>query len=805
MVLLNLGFSQKNNDGSSYMSHSYLQLRERFDKDKLYTILKKIDFFKSQLSDGKGNDKKYVSELAKKLKKYLKKSYNGISYTTYRQNYSKGRYSATNNISLQGMCRKVRHSIAEDYFVDIDIVNCHPVILLHLCKTEYTDIDTPNLERYVNDRENVLKELKVDRDLAKQIYISLMNEGSKDYNDLKYKSEHIQKYKKELNTIRKLICAEHPEKFAKLTKHRREVEKKDYAHKGSFINHLLCEIENKILMKMFEFFGEPDCCVLCHDGIMLPIGGKYNLEGCEEFIQDECDIKVKLKIKKMNDGFDFKNVDIVPYKEESLNVYSDFNKLIGKNIYLEKLFGWGYENIRSIENHGNFYYITKNKVKNYIGDKHYEETTQWTPIKSEHLAKSLNLVCNVHNSLFQNLKGDEPEKYEDKRVTDKYQFNRIGGVGKKSFLQFARQYGLLQSYNKIDFVPYLKRKGIPDLGGNFNIFTPFPFDDENKIDKPIDFTKSHTYNHIKIALCAGNEDEFEHFMDFIADMIQDPSQIKGTAHLFYSRQGAGKGMLCKFLTHMLGTKNVLIVNNTDSYFGTNFNIGSSNKILKVFEEVSEKGNAFKNHNRLKAELTAETERIEPKGIDAYTNRNCARALFFTNNQDALYVEGDDRRYTLHRVDNKYNNNFEYFKPIWKEIGDQNFLRNAFNWFVDRKYNIENVLKPFETTYKKEQKVDNLSNGLKFLLEHVTVGTYINRDNPIKIRTKQLKNHYREWCYNNGIVFKGNALVVQLRKLFKVNRLKYKEDGNHCYGIKFSINSLEQKFQEFLKNDNFKIE
>ena len=36
--------------------------------------------------------------------------------------------------SLQGMHRTVRHTIGRDIYTDIDIVNCHPVILVQLCE-----------------------------------------------------------------------------------------------------------------------------------------------------------------------------------------------------------------------------------------------------------------------------------------------------------------------------------------------------------------------------------------------------------------------------------------------------------------------------------------------------------------------------------------------------------------------------------------------------------------------------------------------------------------------------------------------
>ena len=110
-------------------------------------------------------------------------------------------------------------------------------------------------------------------------------------------------------------------------------------------------------------------------------------------------------------------------------------------------------------------------------------------------------------------------------------------------------------------------------------------------------------------------------------------------------------------------------------------------------------------------LRSETERIEPKGIDPYYNRHCARFWYFTNNENSLYIENDDRRHTLHKISTKHRQNFEYFKPIWEEIKDVEFLKNAFEYFATREYDEKNVMKSYTTQYKKEQKDANLPNGM----------------------------------------------------------------------------------------------
>ena len=56
-----------------------------------------------------------------------------------------------------------------------------------------------------------------------------------------------------------------------------------------------------------------------------------------------------------------------------------------------------------------------------------------------------------------------------------------------------------------------------------------------------------------------DEGELNHFLDHMADSVQDPAHIKGTSHLFYSQQGTGKGLLAAFMCKLIGNSNVAMI------------------------------------------------------------------------------------------------------------------------------------------------------------------------------------------------------------------------------------------------------
>jgi hypothetical protein len=61
-----------------------------------------------------------------------------------------------NPFGITGISRKIRHTIASKYNIDIDIKNCHPVFLLKYCQDN--NIDSPKLHYYCVNRDQILKE-----------------------------------------------------------------------------------------------------------------------------------------------------------------------------------------------------------------------------------------------------------------------------------------------------------------------------------------------------------------------------------------------------------------------------------------------------------------------------------------------------------------------------------------------------------------------------------------------------------------------------------------------------------------------
>lgn len=785
------------------MNHKYISLVEHFNANKLFYIINNQDEIKKQMRSS-CFDKNYNPFVL--CKKYLLSSRNGKRKVKYKQNNGKGRYFAIGSLSMQSLPREIRHTIQNDY-IDIDMINAHPVILLNLCK-KYK-IKCKYLKRYVNDREKYLNDLKLSREKSKQIYLSVTNGGHVDFNNVKNKTIHLKKYYKESKKIIESIGNLFKNDFDKHVENRKK-HNITFNHGGSFLNSLMCDIENKILMKLFIYLNKPSNAVLCFDGLMIT-KQDINLIDCKKYIKQKMDIDIEFKIKSFDQPFILPD-NVPKYIYPQLNYFSDYQNLMNRDIQIEEVGEWLNNSVVLIDNYGNNHFLTKHKIIHRYQDKTIEVIDKWMHIKQNDLARMLKININVVNNNFDpqklkeyNLinKKNEKKEFEKKygHLIKKYLFNTLGFNvrNKDGFIEYVTENRYIRTFNNIQYIPYLLEN--PASQNEFNIFSGFPL---LKLEpaKHINFEESLLYKHLQTQFFNNNEGELSHFLDHIADIIQNPDTIKGVAHLFYSPQGCGKGLLAKFMNKLLGINNVVTIINTDDYFESRFNSHVTNKLLKIFEEVSEKGSAFKNHNRLKGEITSDQEKIEKKNFDSYINNHYARFWFFTNNINTLYVEHDCRRYTLHKINSKYANDISYFKPIWNLISDKDFMISAFNYFKNREYNVIDVMKAFDTDYKNEQKQINLSLGIKFMIDFIQTNFKKVSNESIKISAKYFDKQYKNYCCNIGSRYHLETFRTQLSKLGlpKPRRLNLHQGDVHTIKVCYIINTstIRKLLRKYLK-------
>lgn len=324
-----------------------IQYNEIFDACKLQYI---IDNWRNINILNEDNEQDYKNKTETIIKNYLENSiiYNenqNIIKVNYNQkNKNIGRFFAKGSLSLQSLPRQIRHTIAKEFYYDIDIVNSQPSILFQYCKKN--NIKTPKLKEYIDNRDKILNEIieknQITKEEAKILILKITNGG--DYNK---ESEclFLHNYHHEIKNIHELICKiPENEKYVKIGKKNSD-KKNGYNKNGSSVNVLLTDIENNILNCMIDCLKTKNIInknvVLVFDGLMiLKDDVKQPLEDIikelQEYIKNKIDYDMKIILKEMNEDIIIKEEDIIE-REITNNEIIAMSDNEASDILLEKL------------------------------------------------------------------------------------------------------------------------------------------------------------------------------------------------------------------------------------------------------------------------------------------------------------------------------------------------------------------------------------------------------------------------------------------------------------------------------------
>ena len=168
-----------------------------------------------------------------------------------------GRLYARGAVSLERVEREARGTLCQDYYYDIDIKNCHPVLLVQYAQRHY-DRDLTAVRRYVENREAFLKTLAEDRDEAKQLVLKVLFGGNTDHPKLMELSDQVRSFGKFLSKQ-----PEHAELW--------EAVKSADNRIASFTAEILQTEEATCLLAMRDSFLRQGWSVdvLAYDGLMI--------------------------------------------------------------------------------------------------------------------------------------------------------------------------------------------------------------------------------------------------------------------------------------------------------------------------------------------------------------------------------------------------------------------------------------------------------------------------------------------------------------------------------------------------------
>lgn len=242
------------------------------------------------------------------IRNTLKRTTNGAVKVNYKQKVKGvGRFYATvankNGgycLSLQGMEKSVRNALASSIYHDIDIKNCHPVLLEQVAKKLNSPVDTPNLSYYNAHREELIKELPGGKNLMQRIiYGGSIQQWRNDTNYDGDVPKIFEDIRNEVRLITLTLLIENPE-YKKVTQ---LVKKVDNVSDAQVLSYFLSSIECEIVREMMNKFEQLGWTVgaYVYDGFLVERreGLTPPLEEVERYIASEKNFSLTLVEKPM--------------------------------------------------------------------------------------------------------------------------------------------------------------------------------------------------------------------------------------------------------------------------------------------------------------------------------------------------------------------------------------------------------------------------------------------------------------------------------------------------------------------------
>lgn len=719
---------------NKYLLQKTFKFEEEVDMDKFKII---IDNYGEEMGLMRDNSNGYSFISAQESLPILRKMYQDrlkSKLVIYKQTKSSpdGRFFSQ-GASLQGIPRKIRHTIAKSLYYDIDIKNCHPVLLRWYCQEN--DIPCDSIDYYINNREQCFQELgdlmNETKDIIKSNLLAIMNGGgTKKYERfLNQAPVWFVDYISQMKNIHESIVKLNPELYKTVLK-QCKANGKDFNIEGSLVNRILCKYENNVLLHMMYFCESKGVKIssMCFDGKTIYKDSVEDLNSLlkqmKTFVTKKTGIVVEIVNKEMDEDLDLTGLVAKEEEEED-----------------EEEVGESYESIKKVFEQTHFKCIETGTYYEIRGDK----LTIRNPTKLHD--------CYCHMKYKGNLSADKLTNFIDRWVRDPK----------------------IRAFENVGFYPPPLR--CPDE--YFNLWTGFRIervdlndlseDELKEVKEDFEFLLKH------FELIFGDEC-YDFAMKWNALMIQKPGTRPNVMIMLKSLQGLGKDAWVKIMAKIFGDKYVLKAQNIERDVLGDFNGLIDGKIFLCLDEMNMSVSA-KLADAIKDLVTDEISKINKKGISQYDTLNCLHTVSFSNGDFPWKITEDDRRSMAIDRSNIQPLESSYYDKLFTIIENDYAIRMLFDHFMTvdiSKFNAKND-RP-KTEFMDELKELSRPIETQFMIDYISL-----QNNDVEIFSNALLEQFKEYLKENyvGINYSTNAIKfgLKLKKLNITGATKRTSTGN----------------------------
>lgn len=778
-----------------------ITLYEKIDIDML-NAFKVSDFanYECKWGEFSYNEKPTLTDYSANYKKKM-----GLVAVDYTRGKRKlGRVNPTKSLGMTAIRRITRNTFMRNTYYDLDMDNCHPVLLRgilanSLPEGKKIELEYPHLNEYCDNRKDVIEKVmrgyNCDRKRAKNAFISLMYNGSvakwkrgnADADELKGTDPVIEsfldKFHDEVGKIADLFIANNPELYKlHADAYRKDEKNKDKNNeRGSFLSTVAQDYEIKIIDHLLSYImfqtklsrieGPADRHIISYsyDGFMLlkervdAHGGlSALLEDLTQRTYDFCGVEINFSAKDMNDEYHTEFVYTPTVVEaEVRETDKEREKREKAEMKLE-------DEKRKIENR------QSNDERYKTMKTEFEKTNFKIHDRGEYIKlikdgkrdlviiRTKKQLCEaeLHMSYGKDLLGNE-----------------------LSFIEKWIHDPSLKMYETMDTFP-----NVADCPKNcFNLWTPYAMENVKSWShnqQAIDFFKNHMY------IMAGEEQQYaDYFMIYLAHIIQYP-HLKSICPTMISLQGAGKSSIVELMKVLLGESKVLTTANPEKEVWGDFNNLMLNVKFVNLDECDFR-NSFGADGKIKKLISSTDININPKGINSFPTKSSHVFFATTNSPHGCFkTTKDDRRNFVIRSSNRVRNDKEYFDRFYAYLKNNDAMRSVYE-YLKTLPNVPAILNdPPKTDYQNDV-VELSKSPLEVWLETKTEKKYNERVDLIEMMrsnselangvsvvgdyietftAEELLKDYSEFCAISGFKYETNVvkLAVSLSLMAKAD-------------------------------------
>lgn len=297
--------------------------------------------------------------------------------------------------------------------------------------------------------------------------------------------------------------------------------------------------------------------------------------------------------------------------------------------------------------------------------------------------------------------------------------------------------------------------------------------------------------HISDVIVVGNVAHLNWVVDFLANMVQRPERKAQVAISLYGVEGCGKGIVFEFFRRcILGDFCSYQTSDPDTDLFGRFANGSLHRVCIQVDEVK----SLHEHGcRLKDFITNNTINYECKGKNKIVVSNLANLILTSNNENALAVSPEDRRFSLFRCSAIHKTNKGYFIQLAAHLAKQEVASAFFQYLLSR--DLSHYVGDFQasrpiTEYYKETQLANITPIMRFLSGVVNDG-----GEPIEIAARRMYEAYQNFHTS------GNYKFIMSEASFgrEVKRIAGITTKRITAGIMYQLD--KKQIKSFLQDSN----